>query len=137
LLLLTTGGKATELGAVAAAKMMGIDEIVIGVTIVAIATSLPEIVTTVIAAKKGHPDLAVGNVVGSNLFNILFVLPITMLVKPVSVPSDAWVYIVVMLLITTIAWRMTNDQRVKPKEGGLLIVLYCCFLIGVTIWKTI
>jgi len=130
LLLLTLGGKATELGAVSAAELIGIGELVIGVTIVAIATSLPEVVTTIIAAKKGHPDLAVGNVVGSNLFNILFVLPITMLVNPVAVPNDAWVYVVVMLFVTLVAWKMTTDARIKPKEGRLLIGMYVCFLIG-------
>ena len=65
------GGKMTEIGAVSAALSFGISEIIVGGTIVAIATSLPELVTTIVAARKGHPDLAVGNVVGSNIFNIL------------------------------------------------------------------
>ena len=72
LLLLGLGGKATEIGAVTGALELGMSEMFVGGTVVAIATSLPEVVTTVIAAKKGHPDLAVGNVVGSNIFNILF-----------------------------------------------------------------
>ncbi|MDP6542188.1 MAG: sodium:calcium antiporter [Phycisphaerales bacterium] len=139
LILLALGGKATELGAVSLATNIGISEIVIGGTIVAIATSLPEVVTTIIAAKKGHPDLAVGNVVGSNLFNVLFVLPITMLIRPVAIPSgpDPWVYIVFMIAITILAWRMTLDTRVKAKEGRILVSLYVCFLVGITIWKSV
>ncbi|MDP7008581.1 MAG: calcium/sodium antiporter [Phycisphaerales bacterium] len=139
LVCLGTGGKATEIGAVVLATQMGISQIVIGGTVVAIATSLPEVVTTVIAAKKKHPDLAVGNVVGSNLFNILFVLPITMLIRPIEIaPSpEPWVYLGVMLLITIIAWRMTLDDRVKAKEGGVLLALYACFLVGITVWKSI
>lgn len=138
LLLLALGGKATEVGAVSLATQLGISQIVIGGTVVAIATSLPEIVTTIIAAKKNHPDLAVGNVVGSNLFNVLFVLPITMLIRPVAIPSgpEPWIYIGVMMCITVIAWKMTMDKRVKPKEGGLLVSLYICFLIGITIWNS-
>ena len=139
LILLCIGGKATEIGAVSLATTLGISQIVIGGTVVAIATSLPEVVTTVIAARKNHPDLAVGNVVGSNLFNVLFVLPITMLIRPVAVPSgpDPWVYLGAMLLFTLLAWKMTTDARVKAKEGVLLVSLYACFLVGITIWKSV
>ncbi len=139
LILLGIGGKATEIGAVSLATKLGISQIVIGGTVVAIATSLPEVVTTIIAARKNHPDLAVGNVVGSNLFNVLFVLPITMLIRPVPVPSgpDPWVHLGSMLLFTLLAWKMTTDARIKPKEGAILVSLYACFLIGITIWKSL
>jgi len=139
LVLLGLGGKVTEIGAVSLATKLGISQLVIGGTVVAIATSLPEVVTTIIAARKNHPDLAVGNVVGSNLFNVLFVLPITMLINPIAIPSgpDPWVYLIAMLLFTLIAWRMIRDNRVKTKEGGLLVFLYACFLIGITIWKSV
>ncbi len=139
LILLGIGGKTTEIGAVSFATNLGISQIVIGGTVVAIATSLPEVVTTIIAARKNHPDLAVGNVVGSNLFNVLFVLPISMLIRPVAVPSgpDPWVYIGAMLLFTLLAWKMTTDARVKTREGVLLVSLYACFLIGITIWKSV
>jgi cation:H+ antiporter len=132
LVLLGLGGKATEIGAVTGALTLGMSEIGVGGTIVAIATSLPEVVTTVIAAKKGHPDLAVGNVVGSNIFNILFVLPITILVNPIKAPEGAWLYVVVMIGITLLAWFLTVDKRIKPKEGGVLVGLYILFLVGVS-----
>ena len=124
------------MGAVNAAITMGMSQMVIGVTIVAVATSLPEIVTTIIAAKKGYPDLAVGNVIGSNLFNILFVLPLTMFVGTIAIPSDTWVYLVSMLVFTGVAWVSTTDRRIRPIEGGILLLCYGCFLIGLAIWKS-
>ena len=140
LTMLGLGGKVTELGAVAAALSFGMSEILVGGTIVAIATSLPEVVTTVIAARKGHPDLAVGNVVGSNIFNILFVLPVTVLVAPemsIAVPSSAFVYIAIMLGMTTLAWVLTiSGKLVKPNEGGLLIGLFIVYLICISIWNS-
>lgn len=143
LFLLGLGGKVTELGAVSAALSFGMNEIVVGGTIVAIATSLPEVVTTIVAARKGHPDLAVGNVVGSNIFNILFVLPITVLVAPdmfISVPSSAFVYIVIMLGMTILAWILTKTGAGKPsiipKEGTVLLGLFVVYLICISIWKS-
>lgn len=143
LLLLGVGGRVTELGAVSAALNFGMSEIVIGGTIVAIATSLPEVVTTVIAARKNHPDLAVGNVVGSNIFNILFVLPITVLVAPemsIEVPPSAWVYIIIMFLMTLLALILTiigkEKESIIPKEGTLLVSLFVVYLICISIWKS-
>lgn len=143
LLLLGVGGRVTELGAVSAALNFGMSEIVIGGTIVAIATSLPEVVTTVIAARKNHPDLAVGNVVGSNIFNILFVLPITVLVAPevsIEVPPSAWIYIIIMFLMTLLALTLTligkQKEGIIPKEGALLVSLFVVYLICISIWKS-
>ena len=136
LTLLGIGGKLAEIGAVAVATKMGISQLVIGVTIVAIATSLPEVVTTVIAARKGHPDLAVGNVVGSNLFNMLFVLPTSLFVGTITVPSDIWIYLSAMCAITLIAYICAFNKRVKPVEGGILLSLYAAFLIALVIWKS-
>tara|TARA_X000001036_G_scaffold86852_5_gene78914 strand:- start:6422 stop:7387 length:966 start_codon:yes stop_codon:yes gene_type:complete len=134
LVLLGFGGKATEIGAVTGALALGMNKIVVGGTVIAIATSLPEVVTTIIAAKKGHPDLAVGNVVGSNIFNILFVLPITILIQPIQAPSGAWVYVSVMFGITLIAWFLTMDKRIKLKEGIILVSLYVSFLLWVSLF---
>ncbi len=130
LVLLTLGGKATEIGAVTSAIHFGMSEILVGSTIVAIATSLPEVVTTIIAAKKKHPDLAVGNVVGSNIFNILLVLPITLFVNPIQAPENIWFYALIMIIMTVLAYVLTLDHRLKSKEGSILIAMYIAFLIG-------
>jgi|TARA_B110000116_G_scaffold264436_1_gene272260 cation:H+ antiporter len=135
LFILGIGGKATEIGAVETATTLGLSKLIIGSTVVAIATSLPEVVTTVIAARKNHPDLAVGNVVGSNIFNIIFVLPVTMLVHPLQAPDEVWVYASVMFMMTLLAWYFTTDKRIKRHEGIILVALYVCFLVGVTLWS--
>ena len=143
LLMLGLGGKATEIGAVAGALKLGMSELLVGSTVVAIATSLPEVVTTIIAAKKNHPDLAVGNVIGSNIFNILLVLPITILVNPISASKDIGIYIIIMFAMTVIAYILTRINRIKlkdggiidPKEGGILVSLYIAFLVGISIWS--
>ena len=140
LLLLGIGGKAAEISAVSVAESFGISQIFIGVTIVALATSLPEIATTVVAAKKGEPDMAVGNVIGSNFFNMLFVLPITMFVNPIPIPSgfEPWIYIGVMLVITFMATRMMNSEKdLTRKEGWVLVGYYIVFITGLTVWKSI
>ncbi|UCD75765.1 MAG: calcium/sodium antiporter, partial [Phycisphaerales bacterium] len=84
---LVAGGKLAEVGATGVAQWLGLSNALIGLTIVAVATSLPELVTSVIACRKGHNDLAVGNIVGSNLFNILLVLGATCLFGDVPVPA--------------------------------------------------
>ena len=140
LVLLGLGGKATEIGAVSGALNLGMSKLLVGSTIVAIATSLPEVVTTIVAARKGHPDLAVGNVVGSNIFNILFVLPITILVNPITPPENIDAYIYVMVFITFIAWFLTRrdgakENKIKPYEGAILLGFYILFLLFVSVWR--
>ena len=138
LIFLGVGGKIAEISSVAAGRSFGLSEIFIGATIVAIATSLPELVTTIVAAKKGESDMAVGNVIGSNFFNMLFVLPITMLVNPIPIPAgcEPWVYLVVMLCITFLASKMMKKDLTR-KEGYVLVGFYLTFLIGITIWKSV
>ena len=160
LFLLGFGGKFAEVGAISAAKSAGVSDIFIGVTIVAIATSLPELVTTVIAAWKDEGALALGNIVGSNIFNLLFVLPITMIFANAwasaetiseygrSIPIDQntaeiLVYGISMLGITTIAAYFIMERtksRETPKydltniEGAILLLSYICFIVGVSVW---
>jgi cation:H+ antiporter len=148
LLLLILGGKSAEIGAVEGARWLNISEMFIGVTIVAIATSLPEVVTTIIAAKKGEVGLIWGNILGSNIFNILFVLPITILVASFVLPPEARVipidnvvepivYMFFMCLFTVVVYRMMRkDSDINDFEGWTMVVAYAFFLIGITIWKT-
>lgn len=99
--MLLTGAKLSELGAVSIARHFELSEAVIGLTIVAVATSLPESFTAIIAARRKQSDLALGTVIGSNLFNILSVLAITSLVRPVPIPHDVgWGALTVMAVLT-------------------------------------
>ena len=117
-------------GAIVMARDFGISEAVIGLTIVAIGTSLPELVTSAAAARKGESDVAFGNVVGSSIFNILGILGITAVVQPLEVPEeiidlDIWVMIGATLLLYLVAitgWRITR------KEGGIMLFGYAAYL---------
>ncbi|MBW7885749.1 MAG: calcium/sodium antiporter, partial [Caldilineaceae bacterium] len=88
------------------ATAAGVSEMVIGLTLVAIGTSLPEAATSLVAVFRGQGDLAIGNVVGSNFFNILGIAGISAIIKPLPVPGDAWLSFAVMLLFTALVYGM-------------------------------
>lgn len=128
---LIAGGKLAEIGAVGIASMLGLSQSLIGLTVVAVATSLPEVVTSVVACRRGHSDLAVGNVVGSNLFNILLVLGATCVFSNVPVPPDrGWLDLAVMLALTLalLPISMTNQNRIMKWEGVFLLVCYFSYM---------
>jgi cation:H+ antiporter len=128
---LVIGGNLAERGAVTVATLLGLSEAVIGLTIVAIATSLPELVTSIIACRKGHADLAVGNVVGSNLFNILLVLGLTGTIATVDVPTPWGFYdLGAMLIITMVLLPIaaSNQRRIVRTEGAILLACYIAYM---------
>jgi len=116
-------------GAVGIATLAGVPEVVIGLTIVAVGTSLPELVTSVVAARRGHAEVAFGNVLGSNVFNILGILGITALVHPLEVPPqvmavDIWVMAATSVILIVAA---ATGQGVSRREGGILLALYAAY----------
>jgi cation:H+ antiporter len=135
LVLLIFGADALVKGAVALARAAGLSETVIGLTIVSVGTSMPELVATLAAAAKGRSDVAFGNVVGSNIFNMLGVLGVTAVVRPVSfspdlTPIDWSVFVGAAILIVVHAW---SGAKVTRQEGALLLVsylLYIAYLVG-------
>jgi cation:H+ antiporter len=124
------GARLLVAGAVVIAREAGLSEAVIGLTIVAIGTSMPELVTAVIAVRKGQGDVAFGNVIGSNIFNILGILGITALVEPLTVPPeimrlDIWVMCaatLAMLVFARTGWVLSR------REGGLFLAAYALYL---------
>jgi cation:H+ antiporter len=101
MVMLLAGAKLAEMGAIDIARAAGLSEAVIGLTVVAVATSLPESFAAILAAKRRQFDLAMGTVIGSNLFNILSVLAITSLVRPVPIPQDVgWDSLISMFIFT-------------------------------------
>ena len=128
------GGDLAITHGVKLAGVLNVSPTIIGMAVIAIGTSLPEFVTSIIAAMRKEADLCVGNVIGSNIFNILLVLPVSMLVNPIEVSSDAWMYVVVMFSITLLAWFLTMDKRIKPMEGSVLVGLYILFLVWVSVF---
>jgi len=130
IIILGAGAQATVEGAVRLARLWGMTERVIGLTIVAVGTALPEIVTSIISGIRGRADMAIGNIIGSNLFNILIILGVTALVSPITVSesiahSDMWW----MLGTSAVLFPfMYTGLRINRAEGGLLLGLYGVFL---------
>lgn len=126
---LVIGGRVLVDNAAAFAREMGISESVIGMTILAGGTSLPELATSVIAARKGSFGLALGNVVGSNVFNIAFVIGTCSSVVPMAVteimPKDWGVLIGSCVLVWLVAW---TGRRLNKREGILLVACYLAYL---------
>lgn len=130
LALLIGGGKLLVDSAIVLATQMGISETVIGLTIVAVGTSLPELVTSVIAAVRKQADVAFGNIVGSNIYNILAIGGVTALIAPVEVPEQIVTFdnpamIVASLLLLAFAW---TGLRIGRREGALLIAGYVIYV---------
>lgn len=123
-------------GATNVARSLGVDDRIIGLTIVAIGTSLPELFASVIAARKGNVDLAVGNVVGSNLFNIMCVLSTSCAIAPIdAIPAGFSTDCLWMLGLTLLIWlQLRTDYRLTRSEGAVLLAIYCTF-IALTIFK--
>jgi len=122
--------------AVIIAKRLGISEILISVTIIALGTSLPEAATSLTAMKKGKSDIAIGNVAGSNIFNILFVLGITSTIQPIKFPLLAFTDLLIVTGISAILLIFGYTRnKISKKEGGILLLLYILYIIFVIIRK--
>ncbi len=116
-------------GAVDIAVSLGITAEVIGLTVVALGTSLPELATSAVASWRRQGDIAAGNVVGSNIFNLLCVLGITALVVPVAAGEVGIIDMGVMVLLAALLWLMTvRGVRVDRREGGLLLAIYISYI---------
>ncbi len=132
---LVGGGRLTVYAGVDLAEAMGVPEVIIGLTIIAIGTSLPELVTSVTAVLRGQSDIAVGNVVGSNIFNLLFVMGITASVRPVPVPEGGYTDLFVMgaMSVLLLPFAITHRRRIVRTEGLVLLLLY----ISYTGWRAL
>jgi len=112
----------------------GMSQNLVGLTIVSVGTSLPELVTSITAARKGESDIAIGNAVGSNIFNILFVLGISSFIHSISVHPIVFADMLVMLLISLISFIFASTKKtINKAEGGVLIALYVLYMIFVII----
>ncbi len=114
------------------AVIFGLSQTFIGLTIVALGTSLPELVTSMVAASKGENDLAVGNVVGSNIFNILLILGVSSFITPITLDVTA-VYDTVILIIASIIVYVSaiSKREIQRKEGAMFLFCYLAFFIYV------
>jgi cation:H+ antiporter len=122
-------------GAVGIATLLGVSERIIGLTIVALGTSLPELATCVIAARRGQPDIAIGNIVGSNIFNILAVIGVTAVFFPLSIAPETYRFDAPVMLgvIVLSFWILRTGHQISRREGALLLALYGLYL-GWLLW---
>jgi len=124
-------------GAIEIARTLGVSEVVIGITLVAIGTSLPELAVSLVSAMKGEYGLAIGNIVGSNIFNLLAVIGIAAAIEPSALaPSVLSLHIFVMVAFTLVLFAMTYDYDGKSDlsrlEGIALLAAYLAYLGYVT-----
>ncbi len=125
LALIIAGGQAVVYGAKGIAKAFGMSETLIGLTIVAIGTSLPELVTSVVAAGKGETGLAVGNVIGSNIFNILFILGVSSSIHPIAVNAASVYDMVILIAVSIFVFIFSfKERKINRIEGIGMLLLY-------------
>lgn len=123
------GGQFVVNGAKVIASALGMSETLIGLTVVAIGTSLPELVTSVVASRKGENGLAVGNVVGSNIFNILFILGISGTIHPISVNLASVIDLAVMVAVSIITMIFARTKNIGRTEGAVMLALYAADVV--------
>lgn len=133
LVMLIASSRALVWGAVSIAQSLGVSDLVIGLTIVAVGTSLPELASSIIAARKGEHDMAVGNILGSNLFNTLAVVGLAGIIQPLGVDATVLYRDVgLMLFLTTSLFLFGfgfkgRQGRINRWEGGILILIYLLY----------
>lgn len=124
-LLIVSGGEAVVFSAKNIALALGMSETLVGLTIVAVGTSLPELVTSIVAAKKGEVDMAVGNVIGSDIFNILLILGISCAIHPVAVNFASVCDMMILLAINVICCIFCiTGKKVNRGEGIAMVIMY-------------
>lgn len=130
-ILLIKGADILVEGSSAIAKKMHISEIIIGLTIVSIGTSMPELVVSTTSAIEGFSDMSVGNIIGSNICNLLLILGLSAIIKPVKFQQQTkWIENPLSIILTIIFFIMCNiNQDINRTEGALLIILFILFLI--------
>ncbi len=134
LVLIVFGSDVTVDAATRIAEIFGVDDRIIGLTIVALGTSLPELVTSVTAGLKGNADIAVGNIVGSNIFNILFVVGVTALITPVAYAPGFFIDSMVCIASAALLWILAFRKRTLTRTSGIIMLIcyggYLAYLIS-------
>lgn len=128
------GGDFVVDGASTIAASFGLSQNLIGLTIVACGTSLPELVTSAVAAKKNEVDMAMGNVIGSNIFNILLVLGIASAISPIAFIMENIIDIIILIVMSLIVWAFAwTKQSIERKEGIVMLAMYVVYLVYICV----
>lgn len=125
IVMIVFGGQFVVDSAKSIALSFGMSETLVGLTIVAVGTSLPELITSIVAAKKNELDLAVGNVIGSNIFNFLFILGLSSVLSPVEVNFASFIDLIILFFINilTLVFALTS-KKITMREGVVLLLIY-------------
>lgn len=116
------------------ATKLGMSQTLVGLTIVSIGTSLPELVTSVVAARKKEVDMALGNAIGSNIFNILMVLGIAGAISPIAFLMENVIDIVVLLVFSVLVWLFAwSKKKLNRAEGAVMLILYALYVVYICI----
>ena len=130
MVLIVLGSNFSVDGATYIAEFFGVSERIIGLTIVALGTSLPELVTSVTAARKGNADIAIGNIVGSNVFNILFILGTTALITPIPYADKFIVDTIFAIIVGMVLWVCVfKSKRLSRAAGIIMLILEVFYLV--------
>ena len=130
LVMILVGGQVVVNCAKEIARAVGMTETLIGLTIVAIGTSLPELVTSEVAARKGETGMAIGNVIGSNIFNLLFILGISALIHPVSINMASVYDLMILVVVSGISYIFAfTSRRIARGEGILMLMIYAADVV--------
>ena len=136
-------------GAVTIAEVLGVSQALIGLTIVAVGTSLPEFATSVVAARKGRADIAVGNIVGSNIFNIFWILGVSAVIAPLPLTSGMNVDLLVTVAATVVLffavhtgfihkrlifWKQRENHVIERFDGIFMLLAYIAYLVYL-VWR--
>ncbi len=129
--LLIVGADLLVDGASGIAKKFHIPEIIIGLTIVSIGTSMPELFVSITSALEGHSDMAIGNVIGSNLSNLLLILGLSAMIKPVVFQKETRLYEIPMCLASTLILMIfcNTNAKISRGESAVLLILFCMFIL--------
>ena len=128
--LLYVGAYLTVENSVILAKEFGLSEKIIGLTVIAIGTSLPELITSVIAIRKGHTDIGVGNIIGSNIYNILMIMGVGATLGGVLITSDVYVDYAIMILFSLSLFIALKTKVIGKVAGIILVMWYVAYLIS-------
>jgi len=131
---IAVGGDVTVDAASRIASDLGMSQTLIGLTIVSIGTSLPELVTSIVAARKNEVDMALGNAIGSNIFNILMVLGIASAISPISIITENIIDLCVLIVFTICAWIFAGTKKkIGRAEGLCMVVLYAAYAVYIIV----
>ena len=123
------GGQLAVNGATGIARMFGLSETLIGLTIVALGTSLPELVTSIVAARKGQNEIAMGNVIGSNLFNILLILGVSSVITPIPVQATSIIDCLVLIAISVVFYLPARKGKLGRLPGAVMAASYVAYTV--------